>query len=146
MAHAALRIELNIDGKCKAVLVGTQRTQVIGQALGQHGQHAIGQVNRCRTMASLQIDMPVPRHIVRDIGNMNAQLVAALGRTLKRDGIVKVTRVNRIDRNDKPVAQIPTQRILERRCHIERKCLGLGKRSLGIAIGIAIARHHILNA
>ena len=145
MANAALRIEFNIDGKRQTVLVGTKRAQVVRQALGQHGQHAIGQIHRCRAMARLKIDMPVPSHIVRDIGDVDAQLVAAIGRALQRNGIVKVARVDRVDRNDKAVAQIASERIFERRGHIERQPLGLGQCCLGIAIGIAITRHYILN-
>ena len=64
MPHAALRIKLDIDGKRQAVLVRAKRAQVTGQAFGQHGKHAIGQIHRCRAMASLKIDMSVPSHIV----------------------------------------------------------------------------------
>ena len=34
MAHAALRVKLDVDGKRQAILVGTKRAQVIRQALG----------------------------------------------------------------------------------------------------------------
>ena len=77
---------------------------------------------------------------------MHTQLVATLGRALQRNGIVKVARVDRVDRDDKAVAQIAAERVLKRRGHIERKPLGLVQRGLGIAIGIAVTRHHILNA
>ena len=77
---------------------------------------------------------------------MHAQLVATLGRALQRNGIVKVARVDRVDRDDKAVTQIAAERVLKRRRHIERKPLGLVQRGLGIAIGIAVTRHHILNA
>ena len=97
-------------------------------------------------MASLKIDMPVPSHIVRNVSDMHTQLVATLGRALKRNGIVKVARVDRVDRDDKAVAQIAAERVLKRRGHIERKPLGLVQRGLGIAIGIAVTRHHVLNA
>ena len=146
MSHATLRVELNVDGKRQAVLVGTQRAQIVRQALGQHGQHAIGKIHRRRAMAGFQIDMSVPSNIVRNVGNMDTQLVATLGRALQRDGVVKVARVDRINRNDKAVAQVSAERVLKRRGHIERKRFGLGKCGLGIAVGIAIARHHILNA
>ena len=82
MPHAALRVELNVDGKRQTVLVGTKRAKIVRQALGQHGKHAIGQIDRRRAMASLQIDMSVPSHVVRDVGNVYAQLIAALGRAL----------------------------------------------------------------
>ena len=77
---------------------------------------------------------------------MHTQLIAALGRALQRNGIVKIARVDRVDRDDKAVAQIAAERVLKRRGHIERKPLGLVQRGLGIAIGIAVTRHHILNA
>ena len=126
MAHATLRVELNVDGKRQAVLVGTQRAQIVRQALGQHGQHAIGEIHRRRAMAGFQIDMSVPSNIVRNVGNMDTQLVATLGRTLQRDGVVKVARVDWVNRNDKAVAQVSAERVLECRGNIERKCLGLG--------------------
>ena len=77
---------------------------------------------------------------------MHTQLVATLGRALQRNGVVKVARVDWVDRDDKAVAQIAAERVLKRRGHIERKPLGLVQRGLGIAIGIAVTRHHILNA
>lgn len=80
-------------------------------------------------MASLKIDMPVPSHIVRNVSDMHTQLVATLGRALKRNGIVKVARVDRVDRDDKAVAQIAAERVLKRRGHIERKSLGLAWRA-----------------
>ena len=77
-------------------------------------------------MAGLQIDMSAPGNIVRNVGDMDTQLVATLGRALQRDGVVKVARVDRVNRNDKAVAQVSAKRVLECRGHIERKCLGLG--------------------
>ena len=56
---------------------------------------------------------------------MHTQLVATLRRALQRNGIVKVARVDRVDRDDKAVAQIAAERVLKRRGHIERKPLGL---------------------
>ena len=96
-------------------------------------------------MAGLQVDMPVPGNIVRNVGDMHAQLIAALERALERDGIVKVARINRVDGDDKAIAQVTAKRVFKRCGHIERKRLGLGKCGLGIAVGIAITRHHILN-
>ena len=126
MAHATLRVELNVDSKRQTVLVGTQRAQIVRQALGQHGEYTIGKIHRRRAMAGFQIDMSIPGNIVRNVGNMDTQLIATLGRALQRDGVVKVTRVDRVNRNDKAVAQVSAERVLECRGHIERKCLGLG--------------------
>jgi hypothetical protein len=77
-------------------------------------------------MAGFQVDTSVPGNIVRNVGNMDTQLVAALGRALQRDGVVKVARVDRVNRNDKAVAQFSAERVLKRRGHVKRKCLGLG--------------------
>lgn len=144
MTHTALRVELDVDGKRQAILIGAQGTQVIRQALRQHGKHAIGKVHRRRAMAGLQVDMPVPGNIVRNVGDMHAQLIAALGRALERDGIVKVARINRVDGDDKTIAQVTTKRVFKRCGHIERKRLCLCQRRLGIAVGIAIACHNVL--
>ena len=83
MAHAALRVKLDVDGKRQAILVGTKRAQVIRQALGQHGKHTVGKVDRRRAMAGLQVDMSVPGNIVRNVSDMHAQLIAALGCALE---------------------------------------------------------------
>ena len=97
-------------------------------------------------MAGLQVDMPVPGNIMRNVGDMHAQLIAALGRALERDGIIKVACINRIDGDDKAIAQITTKRVFKRCSHIERKRLCLCQSRFGIAVGIAIARHNILDA
>ena len=57
---------------------------------------------------------------MRYIGDMDAQLVAALRRALQRDGVVKVARVDRIDRDDKTVAQITAKWVLKSCRHVER--------------------------
>ena len=77
---------------------------------------------------------------------MYAQLIATLGRALERDGIVKVARINRVDGDDKAIAQVTTKRVFKRCSHIERKRLCLCQRRLGIAVGIAIACHNVLDA
>ena len=80
------------------------------------------------------------------VGNVHSESVAAVGRTRERDGVVKVSRVDRVDGEDKTVAQIAAQRICKRRLHVERKPLGLALRSLGIAFHKVVARHNALNA
>ena len=69
--------------------------------------------------------MSVPGNIVRNVGDMHAQLIAGLGRALERDGIVKVARINRVDGDDKAIAQVTTKRVFKRCGHIERKRLCL---------------------
>lgn len=71
-------------------------------------------------MAGFQIDMSVPGNIVRNVGNMDTKLVSTLGRALQRDSVVKVARVDRVNRNDKTVTQVSAERILECRGNIER--------------------------
>ena len=58
--HAPARIEFDIHGKGKAILVRPQGAQIVRQALGQHGQHAIGQVNTGGAHASFKIDRTLP--------------------------------------------------------------------------------------
>ena len=145
-AHTPLRIELDIDREGQAVLIGTQRAQVVRQTFGQHRQHAVGQVDRCRATPSLKVDMPVPGHVMRDVRDMDAQLIAALGRALERNGVVEIAGVDGVDRDDEAVAQVTTERVLERGVHIEREARGLVERHLRIRVGVAVTRHDVLHA
>ena len=71
--------------------------------------------------------------------------VAAVCRTRERDGVVKVSRVDRVDGEDKAVTQIAAQRVCKRRLHVERKPLGLALGSLGVALRKVVARHNALD-
>ena len=60
------------------VLVGPERAEVVAQALGQHGQHAVDQVDRAGALTCLHVHGRVPWEIVRDVGDVHRHLVAAI--------------------------------------------------------------------
>ena len=56
---------------------------------------------------------------MRHVGDMHPKLPTARWRAFNGNGVVKVARIHRIDRQQETVADIAAQRILQRRFDIE---------------------------
>ena len=104
--NPARGIEICKDAHGEAVATGHERAHVVAKALGEHGEHAIDEVGRASAGAGLQIDRIAPAHVVRDVRNVDAQTVAAVGRPLAGNGVIEVTRRGRVNRDAKQVAQV----------------------------------------
>ena len=70
---AALSIQVEVDRHGEAVLVGTQRAQVVREPLGQHRDHAIGQIGAGRPVARVEIDGAPPRHVGGHVRDMDPE-------------------------------------------------------------------------
>ena len=79
---------------------------MIGDDLGEHGDHAIGQIHAGGPFPSLAIQRRLGRDEERDVGNVDAQSPMSLLGLLQRNRIVEVPRVGRIDRDHGQRGQI----------------------------------------
>ena len=60
------------------VLVGAQRAEVVAQALGEHGDGAVHEVDAGGAAVGLLVDEAALGDVVADIGDMHAHLVVPI--------------------------------------------------------------------
>ena len=111
-----------------------QAGQIVGDDLGQHRNHAVGQVDARATGPGLLVERRSLLDEVRDIGDVHAEQPVAPVDPLQRDRIVEVAGVNRIDRHDHAVGEIPAsgRHLLPESLRLPA---GLGERPFGKRAG-----------
>ena len=80
-----------------------------------------------------------------NVGNVHTEHPAAAHRARDRDGVVEVARVNRIDGQQKAIADIATQGVLERLIDIDAQRLSLVNRRLRIPVRQTVTGHDALD-
>ena len=110
--HAsAVGRELDEHGFGEPHLIGLQARQSVGKDLGQHRDHAVGQINARRAIQRLAIQRRARPHEVRHVGNMHAQLPMPVRQPHQRDRIVEIAGIDRIDRDHGFAGQIDSRRM-----------------------------------
>ncbi len=104
--HRAGRIELDFDRETKANRVGQERAQVRRERARQHGDGAIGQVDRAASLERRFVERRAGAHVVRHVGDRNPQAVRTVCAARAPHCIVVVARVFRIDRRKREVGEI----------------------------------------
>ena len=104
------------DGHAEFVFAGSQRTFVVTQFFGQHGDHAVDEIDGCTALVGLVIDLRAGFDIERHICDVDADLVEGLCRDLvitwgrdqfKRQGIIEVFGIGGIDGESEDLAHVP---------------------------------------
>ncbi len=82
-----------------------QRAQIVGDALGQHRHHAVGEVDRVAADQRVAIERGVGAHIEGDVGDRDmddeAALVVGIGVGFRMHRVVVILGVGRIDRDQR---------------------------------------------
>ncbi len=109
-ALAAVGADHHAHRERRAILVRTQRAQIVGDALRQHRHDAIGEIHRVAAHARLAVERGAGPHEPGDIGNGDADDVPArifrIAVRLGVHGVVMVLGVGRIDGDERDVAPI----------------------------------------
>jgi hypothetical protein len=77
-----------------------QRAQISSQELREHINSLLDQVDSITTLTGLLVDGGALFDVVRYIGNMNTNLIVAVGEYFDVEGIVNISTSRRIDRAD----------------------------------------------
>ena len=80
--------------------------EIVGNDLGDHGDHAVGQVDARAAVAGLLIERRAFADEVRHIGDVHAEQPVAPLDPLQRNGIVEVAGIDRVDRDDHAVGEV----------------------------------------
>ena len=111
-----------------------QTGEIVGDDLGQHRNHAVGQVDARATGPGLLVQRRALLDEVRHIGDVHAEQPVTPVDPLQRDRVVEVAGVDRIDRHDHAVGEIPSagRHLLPESLRLPA---GLGQRPLGKRAG-----------
>src|SRR5262245_6518115 len=97
--HAAF-VELNEYGMCEPIDSRIEAANAVAQALRQHRDHAIGQVNAVTSPSCLAVQRAAGLDIPGDIGDMHAEPPTAVWELPNVNGIIEVARIIGIDGDD----------------------------------------------
>ena len=112
-----LLVENEDRREAETLFVGPQRAKFVAEPFGQHRHRAIDQIDRCAAGFGFGIDDRARTHIVRDIGDVNADLPQSLSGLADRQRIVEILGIGRIDRKGRHGAEVaPFGIVLLRDC------------------------------
>ena len=108
-------VHLEDDGISQLIFVLPQRAELIRQALGQHRDRAIYEVDTRGALQGFTIDDVAFVHVSRHVGNVYADFPSAIRKRADGKCVVKILSIARVDRKGEHVAHIFTPRDLFRR-------------------------------
>ena len=104
--HLRLIVHLKHRAEAQLVLVGPQRADVVAEALGQHGDGTVYEIDAGGPFLRLLVDDGALLHIVRHIGYVHAHLPEAVVELAYGEGIVEVLGIVRVDGEGAHAAEV----------------------------------------
>ena len=102
-----------------------ERAQLVAQFLGQHRDDAVNEIRRVAALPRLLVESALWGDVVRHVGDVHPQPPAPPLDALQRNGVVEVTRIDRVNRHDAVLAAIPAAFAVGLR-HFRAQAPGLG--------------------
>ena len=105
----AFGVEIQLCRHAQAIDMGIERTQTVRQDLGQHRDHAIGEVHRIAALVRLLVECRARRHIGRYVGDRDQQAPAFPG-AFAEHRVIEITCIGTVDRDQWGGSQVnPTR-------------------------------------
>ena len=104
--NAAGRIKLHDATEDQAVFMGAKAADVGGEFLRQHGDGAIGKVDAVAAQTGFQIEGGVGLDVFGHVGDVDLELVAAVGAIGDENGVIEVAGGFAVDGDDGQAAEI----------------------------------------
>ena len=105
---AAVASDDHSHRKRRAVLVGAERAEIVGNALRQHRHDAVGEIDRIAALERLAVERRARPHIMRDVGDGDGEdMTARVVRIGIGDGVNRVVVVLGVDRIDGDECELP---------------------------------------
>ena len=131
--HFACIVHLEDDGISQLIFVLPQRAELIRQALGQHRDRAIHEVDARGALQGFAIDDVALVNVSRNVGDVDADFPSAICKRADGECVVKIFSIARVDRKGEHVAHIFALRDLFRR-HAVRNLIRRFLYPLGVSI------------
>ena len=118
VADPAFRVDADVTGHGRTIHVFLETADVGAQHLGQHGDDAVGKIDRIAAFARFAIERAARADVIADIGNRDDGAITALPVRLGPDGIVMIAGIGRVDSDDGNIAQVFA--VLARKRQVDR--------------------------
>ncbi len=139
---AAGGVELHDATQDQAVFVGAQAADIGRELLRQHGDGAVGEVNAGAAQAGFKIESGSGADVFGYVGDVNLELVAAIGAIGHQNRIVEIPRGFAVDGDDGQSAKIDPAG--DSFCVEMRDAARFGQHVLGKdARQLVLADHHL---
>jgi hypothetical protein len=80
--------------------VGLEGAHAVGKRFGEHGDGAVGKINGGTAQAGFLIERALGSNVVRDVGDVNLKMPAAVGAALDVNGVVEIAGGFAVDGDD----------------------------------------------
>ncbi|MNC22364.1 hypothetical protein D3C75_703630 [compost metagenome] len=117
-----------------------QRAQAVGQLLGQHRDHPLGEIHRVAALDRLLVQRRTDLHVVRYVGDGDEQPPAGALDRLGIHRVIEVAGILAIDGDEGQLAQIDAL-VLVLLLHLGLELLRLGEQRLRPLVGQVVAAH-----
>ena len=135
--HVAATVHVENRRVGQLLLIGPQRADEVAQALGQHRDGAVHEVDARGPLLRLAVNDVALLHVVGDVRNMDADFPAILAHGADGEGVVKVLGVVRVDGKGRDRPKVLAPRNLFGR-DTGLQLLGRGLDALRVGIGQAV--------
>lgn len=109
LENFSLFVDRHKAGKSETRYAFVERADIVGERGGEHGQDAVGKIDAGAAGVCFVVDGAMPFYIVRDIGNVYAQIKFSVF-LADGDGVVDVARVLAVHGDDEFVPKIDAPR------------------------------------
>jgi hypothetical protein len=99
-------IDVHEAAEDEAVFVWPETADVAGELLGEHGDGAVREVDGVAAEAGLEVEIGAGEDVFGDVGDVDLELVAAVGILRDEDGVVEVLGGFAVDGDDGEVAEV----------------------------------------
>ena len=104
-ADVPVTIDGDIADHAEPVDAAFQRAELVGQLLGQHGNHAARKIHRCAAFARVTVERIAVADVVADVGDGDDEPEALAG-ALAIDRIVEILRRLAVDGDERQVRDV----------------------------------------
>ena len=101
-----LRGDLHDTAERQAVDVRVEGTDPVRESVRQHRNDAVDEIHTRPTLERLDVERRALFHVMRDVGDMDTELVVAVIEFFDVDGIVQVFRIFTVNREDRLVTKV----------------------------------------
>ena len=104
-AHTAGGVEFHQRAHDQTVLAGIQRTDAVRENFREHGDGAVGEVDRCPAQARLAVERLHGANVMRHVSDVDGEMPAG-GAAFHVDGVVEIARGFAVDGHNGQVAKV----------------------------------------
>ncbi len=118
--HLCFVVYFKNGRESQLIFIRAQGANTVREFFGQHGNHAVHEIDGGCSFVRFGIQYRVGFHVIRHIGNVHTHFPQAIAKTLQGDGIIKIFGIRRVN-GDGPHFPVifPVGNLLFRNLHVD---------------------------